>query len=74
MDKVLKCENHTLDDRVIDVKQAIPHAQHQVKSQFHDPFLPLCPVVGGALTIVHWSSPAGNKEQDKENICGRGSN
>ena len=28
--KVLEAGEHTLDERTIDVKKAIPHAQHQV--------------------------------------------
>ena len=28
--KVLEAGEHTLDERAIDVKKAIPHAQHQV--------------------------------------------
>ena len=35
VEKVLEGGKHTLDNRDIDVKKAIPHAQHQVQSRSH---------------------------------------
>ena len=37
VEKVLEGGKHTLDNRDIDVKKAIPHAQHQVQSRSHSP-------------------------------------
>lgn len=39
VDRVLEDGPHTLDEREIDVKKAIPHAQHQVRSIVSFPYL-----------------------------------